>query len=421
MRLFSALLLLACAAAAAAPARAAGTLVIAGGAVSAENAAVWRTFLAARPAGAGTILIVPAASGSPVRAARAAAATLVAHGARPEEIEVLALAREDDPDTPGTDERHWAANSRNPDEIARVARAGAIWFTGGDQSRVTSLLLEPDGSDTPMLASMRQRLAAGIVIGGTSAGAAIMGPVMITRGDSLIAMLAPVLTDAIGTTGRDGGQMAVSRGLGFFPYGLIDQHFDRRARLGRLARALLAPQVRATATVGFGIDEDSALIADLASGTGRAVGAGSVTLVDARNAKARELGGRLVADGLLLGLANSGDRIALATLGLAPAPFKEPLAGREYWNHQVSDGGGMALPGQTVEDVLGQDLLDNRGTRELERLTLSGREGVLFRFTQTEASRGWLGTDPDGRRRYSVSGVAFAIRPVRVRVSEIRR
>jgi len=243
-----------------------------------------------------------------------------------------------------------------------------------------------------------------------------MSPVMITRGDSLIALLAPVLSDAVGTSGRDGGQMALAPGLGFFPHGLVDQHFDRRARLGRLARALLAPSVRERIAFGFGIDEDSALLVDLKSATARAVGAGSVTLVDARRASARDLRGRLVAEGIALGLANSGDRVSLASLEIAPAAFKRPLDGREYWNHQVSDGGGMALAGQTVEDVLGNDLLDNRGTRRLERLTLSGSEGVLFRFTKTAESRGWLGQDPDGRRRYTVSGVDFAVRPVRVRV-----
>lgn len=400
---------------------AAGTLVIAGGAVSAENAAIWRSFLAARPAGARAIVIVPAASGSPARAARAAAGTLLAHGARPEEIRILHLAREDDEDTAEVDERQWAGGARDPAEIAKLEDAGAIWFTGGDQSRITGLLLEADGRDTPMLSAMRQRLAAGAVIGGTSAGAAMMSPVMITRGDSLVAMLAPVLRDGIGTSGRDGGQMAVAPGLGFFPFGIVDQHFDRRARLGRLARAILAPGIRELLPIGFGIDEDTALVVDLAAGSARAVGSGSVTILDARRADAREIRGRLVAERLSVSLANAGDRLSLASLELSPASFKRPLDGREYWNHQVSDGGGMALPGHTVEDVLGNDLLDNRGTRRLERLTLSGSEGVMFRFTQTERSRGWLGTDPDGRRRYTIAEVDFAIRPVRVRVAEMRR
>jgi cyanophycinase len=272
-----------------------------------------------------------------------------------------------------------------------------------------------------MLSAMRQRLAAGAVIGGTSAGAAMMSPVMITRGDSLVAMLAPVLTDAIGASGRDGGQMALAPGLGFFPWGLVDQHFDRRARLGRLSRALLAPGVRETLQRGFGIDENSALIVDLGTGTARAVGAGSVTLVDARAATSRDVRGRLSAERLALGLVNSGDAVALETLAVAPAAFKRPLGGREYYNHEVSDGGGMALAGHNVEDVLGADLLDNRGTRRLDRLTLSGSEGVLFRFTQTGDSQGWLGTDPDGRQRYTIANVDFAIRPVRVRVSDIRR
>ncbi|MFN7176280.1 MAG: cyanophycinase [Thermaurantiacus sp.] len=415
------LALLALALAAAPAAAAPGTLVIAGGAVSADNDAVWQSFLLARPADAPTIVIVPAASSSPARAARAAATTLINQGAAPEDIRILHLATVDDEGTADVDESQWSGNARSEAELAKLANAGAIWFTGGDQSRITATLLERDGSDTPMLALMRARLGAGAVIGGTSAGAAIMSPMMITRGDSLIAMLAPVLRDGIGTSGRDGGQMAMAVGLGFFPWGIVDQHFDRRARLGRLSRALLAPGMQERYPRGFGIDENTAMVVNLATGEARAVGAGSVTLVDSGRATSRDVRGRLEADDLRLGLANSGDRIAIATMEVTPAAFKQPLSGREYHNHQVSDGGGMAIAGQTVEEVLGNDLLDNRGTRRLERLTLSGNEGVLFRFTQTDDSRGWLGTDPDGRPRYSISGVDFAIRPVRVRVAEVRR
>lgn len=414
-------LFLALALCAAPAAEATGTLVIAGGAVSVDNDAVWQSFLRARPAGSPTIVIVPAASSNPAWSARQAAMTLIAQGAEPEHIRILHLATVDDDSTPEVDESRWAGNARSEAELAKLADAGAIWFTGGDQSRITATLLERDGSDTPMLALMRARLGAGAVIGGTSAGAAAMSPMMITRGDSLVAMLAPVLRDAIGTSGRDGGQMAMAIGLGFFPWGIVDQHFDRRARLGRLTRALLAPGMQERYPRGFGVDENTALVVDLASGEARAVGAGSVTLIDSSRAITRDVRGRLEASNLSLGLANSGDRIAIGTMEVTPASFKQPLSGREFHNHQVSDGGGMAIAGQTVEDVLGNDLLDNRGTRQLERLTLSGNDGVLFRFTQTEASRGWLGTDPDGRRRYSIANVDFAIRPVRVRVAELRR
>ena len=58
-----------------------------------------------------------------------------------------------------------------------------VWFSGGDQLHTTRLLLQPDGSDTPVLGRMRRLLSDGGVIGGSSAGAAIMSRTMIVRGD----------------------------------------------------------------------------------------------------------------------------------------------------------------------------------------------------------------------------------------------
>jgi cyanophycinase len=412
-----------------------GTLVIAGGALSPDNAAVWRAFLAARPADRPGIVIVPAASGAPTQSAASTAAVLESHGARADDIRVLRLATEDDPGTP-EDESRWAAGGRDPALVAQVAEAGAIWFVGGDQARITRVLLELDGRDTPLLAQMRQRLAAGAVIGGTSAGAAIMSPTMIARGDSLVALLEPVLRDEIGSSGRDGGPMALTRGLGFFPYGLVDQHFDRRARLGRLTRGALAASDRVQPPIGYGIDEDTALLVDLGAGTARPLGAGSVTLVDLRAASSGETAGRLRVSGGRLFIANAGDRITLPALarlaailpadsGLAdldvqPARYKAPLAGRERDDHQVADGGGMALGGGSLDELVGGDLLDNRGTQRIERLTVSGRDGVLFRFAETAATRGWEGRDPDGRSRYTAAHVDFAILPVRVRVTPLK-
>lgn len=383
-----------------------GTLVIVGGGLDPANAEVWGALLEARPAGAPGIAIIPAASGEAAASAQAAARALERHGARPEEIVTIRLAAGDDPDTPGIDESTWAGNAHDPAEIAAIERAGAIWFTGGDQSRVTALLRAADGSDTPMLAAIRRRLAAGAVVGGTSAGAAIMGDTMITQGDSLGALIGAAAGEPLG----------LARGLGFLPQVLIDQHFGERARLGRLAAALTDPVQ--PQRIGLGIDEDTALVVDLREGRAQVAGSGYVTLLDARAAR-RAAGERIGMAGLTLGLAGAGDRIDLARASITPAAFRQPTLGREYVDRPLPAGGGMAYGDQTVASVVGEGLLDNSAAEMIERHSFAGAEGITYRFRETAEARGWWGRDAAGTARYTLSGVAFDIAPIRIELQKV--
>lgn len=108
--------------------------------------------------------------------------------------------------------------------------ATAVWFIGGDQNLIAERYL-----GTPVEPALHRVLERGGVIGGTSAGAAIMSRVMIAGG-------------------RTTPMMAT--GLGFLPNTIVDQHFLKRNRKDRLHAALkLHPQL-----VGVGIDEDTALV-----------------------------------------------------------------------------------------------------------------------------------------------------------------
>lgn len=380
-----------------------GTLVIVGGGLDPANAEIFAALLDARPEGAPGIAIIPAASGESAASSRAFTAALQRHGAKPEDIVTIRLAAVDDPGTPDEDESRWAGNAHDPAEIAAVKGAGAIWFLGGDQARITAVLLEKDGSDTPMLAAIRQRLAGGAVVGGTSAGAAIMSEGMIGQGDSLGALLA----------NAGGEPLELTRGLGFLKGALVDQHFGERARLGRLAVAITDPGQ--PQRIGLGIDEDTALIVSLGDGRALVKGSGYVTLLDARMAQ-RTRGPRIGIAGLRLGLAGAGDSIGLAEPGVTPAPIRRPTAGREYVERPLLAGGGMAYGDQTLAGVVGEGLLDNAAASVTERHSFAGREGVTYRFAKTGAARGWWGRDAQGRARYTIEGVAFDITPITVAI-----
>jgi cyanophycinase len=249
-----------------------GSLVIVGGGLSADNSPIYRAFI--ERAKGGSIAIIPSASGEPQASLDAFAANLQRHGVEASRIVGVHLATIDDPSTP-VDEAAWAKNAADKGEIAKIATADAIWFTGGAQAR-TMDVLRRDGKDTPMLRAIRKRLKAGAVIGGTSAGAAIMGTGMIYCGDPKRAHepLGKSVADCIAADGI-GEPVVLGRGLGFLKGYVVDQHFAERGRAPRLHRAQACG-----AGWGMGIGEDTAVVVDLAKWRAHVVGKGKVMTID---------------------------------------------------------------------------------------------------------------------------------------------
>jgi len=117
-----------------------------------------------------------------------------------------------------------------------IRRATAVWFSGGDQSWLANLYA---GTETEV--RLQELLDRGGIIGGTSAGAAIMTKVMIEKGKKV-----PKLC----------------RGMDLLKDSVIDQHFFYRNRMQRLAKTLkMEPKL-----IGFGVDEGTALFVHVSSG-----------------------------------------------------------------------------------------------------------------------------------------------------------
>lgn len=361
-----------------------GTLVIAGGGVEPGNEEIYGAFLEARAQDRPTILIIAAASSVPQQSFDSAREALVRHGADADDIELLNVALVDDPATQDVDEASWRAD--NPELVQAIGAAGAIWFTGGDQVRLEVLL----GPGKPLLNAIRQAHLEGMAIGGTSAGAAIMGTHMIRRGDPVTALL----PDA------EGEQLSVGAGLAFLGIPFVDQHFGERARLGRLAAALCT--MEPARRLGLGIDEDTALV--VRGSAGRVVGTGEVTLLDGRRADCNDD----ITD-LSLGVASAGDRVELGAPAIRPASWREPVVGAEAYDAPTRAGGGMLLPQRSLGAMLGRELLDNEAAGLLERTSIVNDRLVTYRFTQTATSSGHWGRDVDGSGRYAIIDVRFDI------------
>ena len=153
-----------------------------------------------------------------------------------------------------------------PGRLARLGEASGVFFTGGNQLRLTTLL-----GGTPVAKLIRTANARGVTVGGTSAGASILSEHMIAAGDDGASVVA--------------GSVRLAPGLGLTNRFIIDQHFRERDRLGRLITALAYNPF----AIGIGLDEDTAAFVG-PDETIEVEGSGGVTVVDAADVSYSSIG-----------------------------------------------------------------------------------------------------------------------------------
>lgn len=137
-----------------------------------------------------------------------------------------------------------------------VKEAKLIFFTGGDQLRITSLI-----GGSCVYEELKKSCEKGIYIVGTSAGASVMSNTMIVEGEDEEDPKKSIIR--------------MSPGLGLVNNVIIDQHFVQRGRIGRLLAAVAQnPQI-----LGIGIDENTAIIVNN-EGNIEVIGEGAVYFVD---------------------------------------------------------------------------------------------------------------------------------------------
>jgi cyanophycinase len=156
-----------------------------------------------------------------------------------------------------------------PESSAILSDAGGIYFAGGDQARITKALL-----DTPVHRKLLEIYENGAVIGGTSAGAAVMSEIMITGDEKRTVQeghdFETIQADNVVTT----------KGLGFIKAAIVDQHFATRKRHNRLISLIAEyPQL-----LGIGVDESTAIIVN-PEGTFDVIGEKDVVVYDPARAK----------------------------------------------------------------------------------------------------------------------------------------
>jgi len=228
------------------------------------------------------IIVIPMASESPAESGEFQVAEFNSHGAT--NVESLVLTHEE---------------ATNRAAAARLDGATGVFFTGGDQSRLAALIV-----GSPVRQKLKELYAHSAVMGGTSAGAAVMSKVMIT-GEEL---LNDDKTNAFKFIKRNNIQTV--EGFGFLTNAVIDQHFIKRKRLNRLFSVVLEhPNL-----VGIGIDESTAIVMN-PDDTFEVIGESAVMVIDPRKADGirTDKSGNLSARNIQTHILVAGDRFDLTS------------------------------------------------------------------------------------------------------------
>ncbi|TWH58931.1 cyanophycinase [Desulfitobacterium sp. LBE] len=195
--------------------------------------------------------------------------------------------------------------SANRESISQeLQKATGIFFTGGDQLRITGIL-----GGTRLGRTLHNLYQRGVIIAGTSAGASAMSDTMIVGGEA-------------GTPKKD--TLTMAPGLGLLHSVVVDQHFAQRGRIGRLLSAIAQnPYV-----LGVGIDEDTSILV-YSDGHFTVVGNQTVTVVDASPTMASNVseispGQALVLTPVLMHILSDGYRFDLKRRA---ASLSETLSG----------------------------------------------------------------------------------------------
>jgi cyanophycinase len=148
-------------------------------------------------------------------------------------------------------------DAMNDENIERIRHCDAVMFSGGNQLRLSAT----DGG-TEFLSIMKKRYQdESLVIAGTSAGAMAMSNTMIYEGNATRAHLK--------------GEVKITTGLGFIGNVIIDSHFEKRGRFGRLAQAVASNP----GCIGLGLGEDTGMLITEGNKM-EAIGSGLVVIID---------------------------------------------------------------------------------------------------------------------------------------------
>lgn len=376
-----------------------GSLVIMGGAVRPNNTEIWRRLVELTGKAKPRFAVIAAAATDPEASAKRISEALSGYGAESFLVPIAPRLKDTD----------FRKNAQDVDIAQKITGADGVFFTGGDQSRITAALRTLDGKSTAALDAVWAVYRRGGVIAGTSAGAAVMSATMFYEPPSVLSVLQRGVKQ-----GRD-----IAPGLGFLSaHVLVDQHLLARGRFARMIPVMHAAKYQ----YGIGVDENTAVVVQ-ADGIAEVVGASGVIVIDVSKATIAQTLGGLRATGVRLSYLERGDRINLNDMAVAPSAFKR--------QGRVLDPNDKAYKPEFDEprfyaDVLGKNvlievltnLIDNTA-KEVLGLAFAApgptdaASGFEFRFRKGASTLGHLRIE-QGVAHYTVLNIEMDVLPVQI-------
>jgi cyanophycinase len=368
----------------------AGNLVVIGGGLRAENAEVWQRIVQLAGGKGARIGVFGSASINPEKSAQNTVNKLNQYGAQAFFIPLGVT-------LPNSDYRKAA---EDPEVVALIHSATGIYFTGGDQARITKALVRPDGQHTAALNAVWDVYRDGGVVAGSSAGAAIMSTTMFYDARATLDMLKNGV--------NDGHEIAA--GLGFIGDDVfVDQHLLVRGRFARMIPVMLKKGYQ----IGLGIDENSAMVVN-AKRDVEIIGYSGALLLDLSAAITdRGIKGFNISNATISYL-DRGDKFNLVTREFTPSPDKadnkldpnQPDTREPVYTNDI-------LGNNAVLDLM-VNLIDNAQQEAIGIAFGNPRDGspdtgYEFRFSKTINSVGYSSTEVEA---YSVLKLRLDIRPI---------
>lgn len=197
------------------------------------------------------------------------------------------------------------ADANRQDYVDRILASDVVFFTGGDQLRITSLL-----GGSPVMEAINGHYWRGGVVAGTSAGAAAMSGTMIFEGD-------------VARSVRKGSVHMVP-GVGLLQHAIIDTHFIQRGRITRLLEVIASNP----GSIGLGLGEDTGIVIREGEVV-EVIGSGVVVVVDGHqvrysNVYEIDLGDPIAVENVVLHTLVAGHRYDLANKLYLPPGTHRP-------------------------------------------------------------------------------------------------
>jgi cyanophycinase len=196
------------------------------------------------------------------------------------------------------------ADSEKQSSIDLIKNANCLMFSGGDQSKISDKI---GGTEIHKIIKNRYKNEKGFVVAGTSAGAMMMSEEMIAGGSAAESFIK--------------GAVRMYKGLSLIPGLIIDTHFIKRGRFGRISEAVAQfPKL-----IGVGLAEDTGII--IKNNQGRVIGSGMVIIFNGKrlkhnNHKILEVGTPMSLVNMRTHILSNGDRFHIEKKKIKVLPME---------------------------------------------------------------------------------------------------